>query len=504
LTINYRNINTLFFSALLAGTLLYLFSLWVPFLPGSYDGWQKGNLFNEIRPRALLGTLAYIFDLEGHGFAMTKLISLWGWLTLIIWQIFRVLVGPAKKIESQTMLTIVCLSFIFAFSTVSQMTFGPLVFMDSVPYFLVIVAYLFFAKNEEPLITHALFCTLLLFSAIAIHEKTIFDVAILLVWLLYKKGTIKALFLIAPTYILSLIILIIIKDRKLTGESPETYLNILKKGFDFFVEYSFDLTAIAIGGGALWILYGILSYYFIRSSQTSSDRKIRIGVIVAMLLCCFAPLLVAWDTNRLVGLIWLPTFLLIVETGSVLVAKPNKLQSIGFVLLCFLQLAMPPMLRDPGLIFPYNSYAEYVFSKQPPIHQGDLLLFKDQSNGSLSLRNGWNGPESWGVWSREKEFTIIIDGVRDPLITSLTINFQAMASKKLPQFLAIYINNQLVNETTVTEFNDNTIKVLIPNTTVGALNLRFNLSNPTTPVAMGISSEDNRILGLGLISIRFE
>ena len=505
----HRNEIAKLVSAIFAGILLCLFSLWVPFVDGFYDEWQKGDLFVEIRPRALLGTVANIFNFGSSGFGILKLVSLWGWLTLIIWQIFTALTLPTKKINLYTTFVLIYLSFIFAFSTVAQMTFGPRMFIDSVPYFLVMIAYLFFVKKEGGFVWRSIFCTLLLLTAIAIHEKTIFDVAILSAYLLYKKGITKALILIGPTYIFSFIFLLFIKDRALAGESPETYFNILKKGFDFFVDYSFDLSTLLIGGGALWVLYGILCGFFILTSPNSREKRYRVVLIIVMLLGCFAPLLVAWDTNRLVGLIWLPTIVLIVETGGLIFIKPNKIQFITLFLLCFLQLAVPPILRYPNMIVAYNSYAKYIYGEKavimmPPIHKGDFLYFKDQSNGSAYLRNGWNGPESWGVWSREKDSTIIIDAIRDPSITYLIIDFKAMASDKLPQYLTVFINNQLVSESTITKMNGNMIKLMIPKKTDGEMYLRFNLSNPTTPIALGISADDGRLLGIGLLSIQFE
>ena len=113
LMVRYRNEIAKLVSAIFAGILLYLFSLWVPFVDGFYDEWQKGDLFVEIRPRALLGTVANIFNFGSSGFGILKLVSLWGWLTLIIWQIFTALTLPTKKINLYTTFVLIYLSFIF-------------------------------------------------------------------------------------------------------------------------------------------------------------------------------------------------------------------------------------------------------------------------------------------------------------------------------------------------------------------------------------------------------
>ena len=85
-----------------------------------------------------------------------------------------------------------------------------------------------------------------------------------------------------------------------------------------------------------------------------------------MTLLCFAPLLVAHDTIRIVGGIWLPTFLLICE-----IDLKAALETVRFrqwaVSACFIQLLLPPLLLYLGGAAPFNCYSrELVLRVLPP------------------------------------------------------------------------------------------------------------------------------------------
>jgi hypothetical protein len=228
-----------------------------------------------------------------------------------------------------------------------------------------------------------------------------------------------------------------------------------------------------------------------------------------MLACCFAPLLVGWDTNRLVGIIWLPTFILLTEVGSQIFVKPNFYKTLSLSFLCMFQFAMPPILRFPGTLFAYNNYAKFVYGDYakfviPPIRKGEIVTFKDQSKGSKYLLFGWAGPEAWGVWSADKVAAIQLENI-DPVVSKISIRFNAMASKSTPnQNLLIYADNQLVYQVQADKFSENVVSIPIPKRKFHSLKLEFQLDNLYSPFELGISNDDFRKLGIGLVSIQFD
>jgi hypothetical protein len=170
---------------------------------------------------------------------------------------------------------------------------------------------------------------------------------------------------------------------------------------------------------------------------------------------------------------------------------------------------MPPILRFPGALFAYNNYAKFVYGDYakfviPPIRKGEVVTFKDQSKGSKYLEFGWSGPEAWGVWSINKVAAIQLENI-DPLVSNISIRFNAMASKSTPnQNVLIYADNQLLFQAPVDKFNDNIASFSIPKRKFHSLKLEFQLDNLYSPVEIGVSHDDFRKLGIGLVSIQFD
>ena len=78
-----------------------------------------------------------------------------------------------------------------------------------------------------------------------------------------------------------------------------------------------------------------------------------------MLAICFLPLTVAWDTNRIVGLIWLPIFLLLTKIDLNSLFTKSRVVFIGLIFLCSFQIAMPPVLMPHIGVVPFNSYGQF-------------------------------------------------------------------------------------------------------------------------------------------------
>ena len=84
-----------------------------------------------------------------------------------------------------------------------------------------------------------------------------------------------------------------------------------------------------------------------------------------MTLLCFGPLLVGHDTIRMVGGIWLPTFLLIreIDLKSALELVHFRQWALGA---CFLQLLLPPLLLYVDGATPFNCYSRMLIVRFLP------------------------------------------------------------------------------------------------------------------------------------------
>jgi hypothetical protein len=505
ITSNHQHPLMLIPSAILAGVLLWLYSFWVPLADGFYYEWLQGDLFREVQPRALLGTIANLLQIDDRGFMFIKITSLWAWLTLIIWQLAK---GTFSDFSLKRIYCLFCISFLFGFSTVTQMSFGPVMIIDVIPYLLILVVYIHLVSDKPTSVWEYWVNATLLVAAVAIHEKSVFDIGILFLWLFYKKGFKKSALALGPGILLCGLFLLMLRSKSLTGESLDTYFAILQRGADFLA-YSFTFIEVFIGLGALGVLYFCLSIYFVKKKSSTRDGFWRLAIVFGMFLACIAPLTVAWDTNRLVGLIWLPTIILLGELGGKVFSRPSSLKMVFLSLLCLFQLALPPILRFPGVVFAYNPYAKFIYGDEAvriesPIRKGDTLLFKDQAKGSRYLRSGWGSPESWGVWSSQPEAVIALENL-DRAINQISVRFNAMISPMAPtQNITIYANDQLVGKHTAAIFNDNLITVAIPKRDKLSLKLRFEVDQLRSPAQLGMTQDDQRKLGIGLIAIEFQ
>lgn len=500
-------------SGFLAAALIYLFSWWVPLIYDFYFEWRVGGFFHTFKPRTILGSVFNLFGWDDGAFTAIKVLALWGWLTLITGQFFQIFLTDQKSTRIYRFGVVVALSFIFAFSTVTQMTFGAVRILDAIPYFLILAGYLIYSQEEHKITALSyVSTTLLLFLATLIHEKSIFEMGILWMWLAWKGGIKRASSLIFPALVLSGVFLFSNKTSGTTGlgYAPNAYLDILSNGLSYFKDSSFDLLAIIFGGGALWIIYMVCSIVFIRTSPTKPQKIIRPLLCLGMVLSCFIPLLVAFDTNRLMGLMWLPTFLLLCEVGPQLLALPKKWIGLALACLCALQFAVPPMLTMPPLgSVVFNSYAKWFSGSRAivadfPIRSGQILEFKDKGNGSHFLTKGWHGTESWGVWSNQALAVATLQNL-DPKIHQLSIAIKSLAVPEKPiQQVDILINGKLSKTIELQDLNTQTILIPLSEPVIPRqpLEIKFRASNLITPKEAGISPEDTRPMGIGLITIQ--
>jgi hypothetical protein len=120
------------------------------------------------------------------------------------------------------------------------------------------------------------------------------------------------------------------------------------------------------------------------------------------------------------------------------------------------------------------------------------------------LKQGWvQNPEDWGVWSIKNEATLelpIPQGARE-----LKINARAFVNSRHPnQEVFIAINNEKSLRFLLNRFDENSIKLVIPETAKekGSLKIRIEIPKAESPRSLGIS-DDDRTLGIGLVSATF-
>ena len=376
---------------LLITTLLLLVAaaLWVPIKLQVHQEFYTPTLFNGIQPRALIGTVVNLLKIGPVGYSIIRYLALFIWLYLILKYLCDALLMQSE-IPRKNMIYFLILAFIFAFSTPVFMTFRPVGFLDIIPSCLEIMSVVLLQTiQKRPLWLTIGMVTTLLSAAVMTHEKSIFDIAIIITWCLWRMGPWKSFLIFFPTSFISGIFFQLIANKAAYAGagyalSPTGYFTILQSGLHFFFTESLNVGAIILGGGALWICYFIFCKGFISSEISSFKKIIRFSLVFALGLLAFAPLLVANDTNRLIGLIWLPTFLMMGE-----IELRKTLDRFNFSIwawgLAIFQLLMPPSLIYINGAVPYNCYSKF------------LWKFLPNMDGVINIQVG-----PWGIFAMRR------------------------------------------------------------------------------------------------------
>jgi len=350
---------------------LWLVSFWVPIVAKDYSNYRNANLFQEFAPRALLGTLASALGLDQTGFNQLLLGAQFVQLLIILLILWNSVFRQSLNYR-QDAITFFGVGFIFAFSTVTFLTFGPAGLIDVAAYALVACAALVIYRNQQSADWTAVAAVnCLMIVAVMIHEKSLFDLAILATWLFWKSGLRKTLVYLAPATITSLLFLAAVSSEKTSGLSPAEYFTILTQGLTFLRQWSLNVWGIIIGGGSIWILYSIFARQFVVAGISRSDARHRFFLVIVMVLICLSALLVACDTSRVVALIWLPTFLLMQEIDVGKIFR-SRIAQIGLLGLCLFQLLLPPALIYNNGIAPFNCYGVRLITRLQLPMQRDI------------------------------------------------------------------------------------------------------------------------------------
>lgn len=276
------------------------------------------------------------------------------------------------------------MSFLFAFSPVSYLTIN-LVYIDSVAYALTLIVLLLAIATQGPgTFWRYIGIWIFGFAAILVHEKSVFDLGILGIWIFWQRGLKEAVFKIAPPLAAGALFLYMVSNKVSWGLKPQTYIEILLLDPSAILADSFNVWGIFFGGGVLWAFFFMLACTLAHQMNSIRDKLSAIVYSLLMALMCIAPLIVASDTNRMVDLIWMPCFLLICTLHWPILFS-SILGKAVLVGLCALQFLTPPFLMYNHGVVPMNCYASY-FAEQLPL-EGEVKPQK------------W-GPFSWHAFYR--------------------------------------------------------------------------------------------------------
>lgn len=362
---------------------LYLLSLWVPinlYAPSIY--FDVDN-FHGIRPRSIVGSIIYLLPIDKNLIPLAgnsiKLISLFLWLFFIISELYNSIFDNKNLVSmGNRIFAYLALSFIFASSSMTYITYSSAGLIDVFPAAIVafIITSRYLTHPIKGWTPRVILITIMLLGATWAHEKTIYDIGILIVWFSLIWGLKKGLIFFAPALILSASLLIRMANKVTSGESPAGYLKIFQTGVEYFWINSFSTIGILAGGGALWGLYLVGGFQFMKCSTSIRMRWHRFIALLLMMSICFLPLLVALDTSRLVALIWLPAFLLLQQLDLNKVFR-TKSRKITLLVLCIFQALIPPALIYQKGIAAFNCYGLWIGELLPkrPANFEDLGPF---------------------------------------------------------------------------------------------------------------------------------
>lgn len=349
---------------LLAAAFLVLAALWVPVNPQlmlTNPVYYQADILRAFEPRSLMGTLGRLLYLSPQGFIL--LIQLFHvlWAALILWG----LSSPGDEEEPAAPLWAVGLvGFLFVFNTpifLSNVNSG----LVDIPAFTMTLAavLILFKGNRAPTPGRLAGAVAAMIVGILIHEKGIFDATIIGVWLLWRGGWRRSLLFYVPVAgFYAFFILINASAKNAHNWTPSDYFAVLAHIWDYLAYNSFNVYGIILAGGMLWVLLGMVAYRFWRQGriESVSEGWCRLLVVVAMVGLCLGPLAVAWDTNRLAALMWLPTFLLVRQTRLV-PGLATARAGVPVAILCLLHVFVPPAFALRMGAVPINCYAQEVY-----------------------------------------------------------------------------------------------------------------------------------------------
>ena len=245
------------------GALQVAIALWVPINRSVFPDYLHANLFEEVQPRALVGTLWQYFDVGAEWFLVSTQVALFVWLALVA----LLLDPPGEEAPPHSLNPrAIGLTFLFGFSTLAFITNA---FSGAVDIYaeVAVVAAVWALHRRQASSWRALGWFLFALAiAIWIHEKSVFEAGILLLWVIYTRSRREA-FVAVTTYAASFGIYALVTSGTRAAGADRTlaeYLDLATRFRDFLTHYSFNVYGVLIGGGLLWVLYARFAVRFVR------------------------------------------------------------------------------------------------------------------------------------------------------------------------------------------------------------------------------------------------
>jgi hypothetical protein len=355
-------------------------SFWVPISLEAISPYFGVDFFHGIRPRAILGSIIYLLpfdstqiDLVGN---VIKLLAVWIWLFLVQ-TIFYHSIFHERDAQNYFLswLVFIGIGFIFAASSITYITFSATGIIDAFPAAIValVISTDYLLECDRKRLLKVIVITILLVLACLSHEKTIYELLILLLWFSVKWGPKKSILYFGPSLVLSALLLLRMANKMSAEQTaPAGYLEILSSGLTYFWVNAFNIWGIIFGAGAFWGLYTIGSSDYIQQARSKWTGYTRLGVIVLMPCICLLPLLVALDTSRFAASMWLPVVLVFQAINVRAVFSSLGRRSI-LASLCVFQFLIPPMLIYHKGMAPFNCYGLWLGHMLPTRAQIDFL-----------------------------------------------------------------------------------------------------------------------------------
>lgn len=161
------------------------------------------------------------------------------------------------------------------------------------------------------------------------------------------------------------------------------------------------------------------------------------------------------------------------------------------------------VMVDGKLVYAIFKRNVSIIESQPKI--GKSINFSENATQCF-LKSGWSkNSEDWGVWSIDRNALIEIP-TQDIYPTKLQLVIKPFVNSKIQnQSFQIGINNQKMHSFKLDQFRNQKITLDIPSTgeKVNILRINFVIPQAVSPKILGFS-QDERLLGVGLVSLTLE
>lgn len=338
-----------------AGSLLATWWQVAPAASAGADGYFLITYADGLRPRGLAGEAARVLGLAPAGFRWLLYGFHVAWALLLG---FALMTG-SRDLQGRMMPRAgaagALLVFLFVYNTPSFLAAGY-EFVDPVKDFLLLAAALLLIASRAPLAV--LVAGTLTVLAVMVHEIAIFSALAIATFVWSRDGWRRSFAYAGLWGVGTLAFLALARSRAEQGYAPQDYVANTVDGIRFLYWNSLNVYGLAMAAGALWLVAVLAYLRFVVERPTGRTWRAIAGMV--MYGTCFAPLIVAWDTNRIVGTIWLPLLLLILESG--LAASPGRALPRILAAAAAVQILLPAAQIFKHTVYPMGCYSHRIWS----------------------------------------------------------------------------------------------------------------------------------------------